>query len=87
MTFHIGKDFFLDTNKVVCLVPYNTSRIKEEIQFKKNMELGMRDGTLIDATRGGKISSVVICMGGFYVLSCINSETLAKRFNQAVSIS
>lgn len=84
MMVNIGKDYFLSTDKIVALLPYNTLRLKEEVQFKKNLDMGMRDGTLIDATRGGKIATVVICAGGVYVLSSISSETIAKRFDKAV---
>jgi len=84
MTVHIGKDFYLNSDKIVAVLPYNTSRLKDEVKLKKEMPIEMRDGTFVDATRGGKISSVILCQGGVYILSCMSPETIAKRFDKAV---
>lgn len=63
-------------NKLVSIIGSDSAPIKRVIQEAK------KKGNLIDATYGRKTKSVVIMDSGHVVLSALQPETIANRFEK-----
>ena len=73
---NIGFGNMVSYNKLVSIIGSDSAPIKRVIQEAK------KKGNLIDATYGRKTKSVVIMNSGHVVLSALQPETIANRFEK-----
>ena len=73
---NIGFGNMISYNKLVSIIGSDSAPIKRAIQEAK------KKGNLIDATYGRKTKSVVIMDSGHVVLSALQPETIANRFEK-----
>lgn len=72
---NIGFGNMVSTDKVVTIVSPDSAPAKRYIQQAKE------DKTLIDATQGRKTKSIIFTTNNRLVLSALQPETLAGRFD------
>ncbi|NCN26201.1 DUF370 domain-containing protein [bacterium] len=77
----VGFGNIIPSRRIVGIVAYDSDPMRRHCQ---ELEKKLR---LIDATRGRKVRSVVILDSEQVVLSNVNRETLAERFQTAVGKS
>lgn len=73
---HIGYGNMVAAEKVIAIVSPDAAPIKRIVQEAKEK------GRLIDATCGRKTKAVIITNSDHIVLSAIQTETIANRFNE-----
>lgn len=71
----IGHGNILAANRIIAIISPDSAPVKRIIQEARER------GTLIDATYGRRTRAVVITDSGHVVLSAIQPETLANRFD------
>ena len=72
---NIGFGNMVNTDKVICIVSSDSAPAKRVISRGKEQE------TLIDATQGRRTKSVIFTENDNVILSALQPETLAGRFN------
>ncbi len=72
---NIGFGNVVNTDKIVCIVSSDSAPAKRTVQN------GRENGTLIDATQGRRTKSVIFTENNQIILSALQPETLAGRFN------
>ncbi len=73
---NIGFGNVVNTDKIISIVTADSAPAKRVIQKAKEQEI------LIDATQGRRTKSVIFMENASVVLSALQPETLAVRFNQ-----
>lgn len=63
----------VNSNKVIAVISPESAPIKRMIQAAKE------EGTAIDVTQGRKTKSVIVMENGQYLLSALQTETIANR--------
>ena len=74
---NIGFGNFVNTEKILGIVLPDSAPAKRLIAHAKE------DETIIDATQGRKTKSVIITEGERIILSALQPDTIAGRFNDA----
>ena len=72
---NIGFGNMVNTDKIVCIVCSGSAPAKRMVQKGKEQE------NLIDATQGRRTKSVIFTENNKIILSALQPETLAGRFN------
>ena len=72
---NIGFGNFINADKIVAMITPDSAPAKRLIQKAKEQE------TLIDATQGRRTKSVIFTENNKIILSALQPETLAGRFN------
>ena len=72
---NIGFGNMVNTDKIVCIVSSDSAPAKRMVQKGKEQE------NLIDATQGRRTKSVIFTENNKIILSALQPETLAGRFN------
>ena len=72
---NIGFGNMVNTDKIVSIISSDSAPAKRMIAK------GKEQGTLIDATQGRRTKSVIFTENGQIILSALQPETLAGRFN------
>ncbi len=70
----IGHGNILAANRIVAIISPDSAPVKRIVQESRER------GTLIDATYGRRTRAVVITDSGHVVLSAVQPETLANRY-------
>lgn len=65
----------INTSKIVAVVSPDSAPIKRLVQNAKD------EGRVVDATQGRRTRAVIIVDGGQIILSALQPETIANRFN------
>lgn len=73
---NIGFGNLINADRVVSVVSPDSAPVKRMIQLSKDR------GTLIDATQGRKTKSVLITDSDNVILSYLQPDSLAGRFNE-----
>lgn len=73
---HIGYGNMISASKVIAVVSPDAAPIKRIVQEARDK------GMLIDATCGRRTKSVIITNSDHIVLSAVQTETIANRFNE-----
>lgn len=73
---NIGFGNVVNTDKIISIVTADSAPAKRVIQKAKEQD------SLIDATQGRRTKSVIFMENATVVLSALQPETLALRFNQ-----
>ena len=76
---NIGFGNMVNTDKIVSIISSDSAPAKRMIAKGKDLE------TLIDATQGRRTKSVIFTENDKIILSALQPETLAGRFNGNVS--
>ena len=76
---NIGFGNMVNTDKIVCIVSLDSAPAKRMVQKDKEQE------NLIDATQGRRTKSVIFTENNKIILSALQPETLAGRFNGNVT--
>ena len=69
----VGFGNMVNSNKVIAVISPESAPIKRMIQAAKE------EGTAIDVTQGRKTKSVIVMENGQYLLSALQTETIANR--------
>ena len=69
----VGFGNMVNSNKVIAVISPESAPIKRMIQAAKE------EGTAIDVTQGRKTKSVIVMENGQYILSALQTETIANR--------
>lgn len=72
---NIGFGNMVNTDKIISIISSDSAPAKRMIQRGKEQE------TLIDATQGRRTKSVIFTDSSRIILSALQPETLAARFN------
>lgn len=72
---NIGFGNVVNTNKIVAVINPEAAPIKRMIQTAKDK------GVAVDATQGRRTRSVIITEDEYIILSALQPETIAGRFN------
>ena len=72
---NIGFGNMVNTDKIVCIVSSDSAPAKRMVQKGKEQE------NLIDAAQGRRTKSVIFTENNKIILSALQPETLAGRFN------
>lgn len=72
---NIGFGNMMNTDKIVAIVSPDSAPAKRQIQYAKENQM------LIDATQGRKTKSVIFSTGDRIIISALQPDTLAGRFN------
>ncbi|RKD27842.1 hypothetical protein SAMN02745883_00220 [Caminicella sporogenes DSM 14501] len=72
---NIGFGNVISSNRIIAIVKPESAPIKRIINEAREQ------GKLIDATYGRKTRAVIICDSNHIVLSSVQPETMAQRFN------
>ena len=72
---NIGFGSIVNANRLIAIVSSESAPIKRKIQEARE------SGMLVDATYGRKTRAVLIADSGHVILSAIQPETVANRFN------
>jgi extracellular matrix regulatory protein A len=72
---NIGFGNVVNTNKIVAVINPEAAPIKRMIQNAKDK------GVAVDATQGRRTRSVIITEDDYIILSALQPETIAGRFN------
>ncbi len=75
---NIGFGNMVNTDKIISIISSDSAPAKRMIQHGKEQE------TLIDATQGRRTKSVLFTEQNQIILSALQPETLAGRFNGGV---
>lgn len=81
MMVDVGFGNVVPSRRIVGIIAYDSDPMRRHCQ---ELEKKLR---LIDATRGRKVRSVVILDSEQVILSNVNRETLAERFQSAIGKS
>lgn len=73
---NIGFGNMVSTDKIVSIISPDSAPAKRYIQQAKESHM------LIDATQGRKTKSIIFTMNDKLILSALQTETLAGRFEQ-----
>lgn len=73
---HIGYGNMISASKVIAVVSPDAAPIKRIVQEARDK------GMLIDATCGRRTKSVIVTNSDHIVLSAVQTETIANRFNE-----
>lgn len=74
-TINIGFGNIALTNRIIAIISPESAPIKRVIQDTRE------NGKLIDATYGRKTRAVIITDCGYVILSAIQPDTMAQRFD------
>lgn len=74
-----GFSSYIPMNKIKAVVPYESNRIKKEIQQLRDED---RPGRLLDLTKKKAVKTVIIMDDDTYVLSNVSVETIIKRVRE-----
>lgn len=80
MLINVGFGNTVNTEKIYAVVSPVAAPVKRLVTQAKQR------GTVIDATQGRKTKAVVVLCDGWVVLSALQPETIAHRFNQPGSL-
>ncbi|OYP11293.1 hypothetical protein C8E03_106131 [Lachnotalea glycerini] len=72
---NVGFGNVVNTNKIVAVINPEAAPIKRMIQSAKDK------GLTVDATQGRRTRSVIITEDEYIILSALQPETIAGRFN------
>lgn len=72
---NIGFGNVVNTDKIITIISFDSAPAKRMVQKAKELE------TLIDATQGRRTKSVIFMENDRIVISALQPETLAIRFN------
>ena len=72
---NIGFGNMVNTDKIISIISLDSAPAKRMVQRSKEQE------TLIDATQGRRTKSVIFTDSNKIILSALQPETLAGRFN------
>lgn len=72
---NIGFGNMVNTDKIVTIISPDSAPSKRQIQMAKE------NHSIIDATQGRKTKSLIFTTDGHLIISAIQPETLAARFN------
>lgn len=72
---NIGFGNVVNTNKIVAVINPEAAPIKRMVQNAKDK------GLAVDATQGRRTRSVIITEDDYIILSALQPETIAGRFN------
>jgi len=65
----------VNTSKIVAVVSPESAPVKRLVQSAKD------EGRVVDATQGRRTKAVIFVDGGQIILSALQPETIANRFN------
>lgn len=71
---NIGFGNVINTAKIIAVVGPEAAHVKRMVQNARQL------GKVIDATQGRRTKSVIVTENDYVVLSSLQPETLAKRF-------
>lgn len=74
--FNLGYGYYIPLNKIKAVLPYESVRIKREVQQLKESEA---PGKLFDVTKRKAIKTVIVMDDDTYVLCNVSTETIARR--------
>lgn len=80
--FNLGYGGYIPLDKIKAVIPYESNRIKKEIQQLKE---SVSPGRLFDMTRRKAVKTVIIMDDDTYVLCNVSSETIIKRIREEES--
>lgn len=69
----VGFGNMVNASKVIAVISPDSAPVKRIIQTAKE------EGTAIDVTQGRKTKSVIVMENGQYLLSALQTETIANR--------
>ena len=69
----VGFGNMVNANKIIAVISPESAPVKRLIQAAKE------EGTAIDVTQGRKTKSVIVMENGQYLLSALQTETIANR--------
>ncbi len=72
---NIGFGNVVNTDKILCIITPDSAPAKRQIQRAKE------ENRLIDATQGRRTRSVIFTAGQVIIISALQPDTLAGRFN------
>ena len=72
---NIGFGNMVNSDKVIAIITPDSAPAKRQIQMAKENQ------TIIDATQGRKTKSIIFTQGDRLILSALQPDTLAGRFN------
>lgn len=72
---NIGFGNMVSSDKVIAIITPDSAPAKRQIQMAKENQ------TVIDATQGRKTKSIIFTQGDRLILSALQPDTLAGRFN------
>ncbi len=72
---HIGMDYIVPDESVLCILPYGSQNTKRLVSNAK------MSATFIDATKRKKMRTVVVLKNGDVIGSILSSKALMGRFN------
>lgn len=75
----VGFGNMVNASKVIAVISPDSAPVKRMIQAAKE------EGTAIDVTQGRKTKSVIVMENGQYVLSALQTETIAGRMQGSKS--
>lgn len=74
-----GFSSYIPLNRIKAVVPYESNRIKKEIQQLRNEDC---PGRLLDLTKKKAVKTVLILDDDTYMLSNVAIETMIKRIRE-----
>lgn len=77
--FNLGYGGYIPLGKIKAVLPYDSSRIKKEVQQLKESDA---PGRLFDMTKRKAVKTVIIMDDDTYVLSNVSSETIVRRVRE-----
>ena len=77
---NIGFGNTVNSDKVLAVVGPDAAPVRRMISSARE------DGMLIDATQGRKTKAVIVLEDGRLLLSALQPETIAKRFNAGAAV-
>ena len=72
---HVGFGNMVNSDKIVAILQPDSAPVKRLVQH------GKENGTVVDATQGRKTKSVIFSTGDRIIISALQPDTLAGRFN------
>lgn len=72
---NIGFGNMVSSDKVIAIISPDSAPAKRQVQMAKE------NHTIIDATQGRKTKSIIFTQGDRLILSALQPDTLAGRFN------
>lgn len=73
---HIGYGNYVPKNEIVSFLSANSRPIRALISRAKLVD------KYVDATNGHKTTTVILCHGGYVILSAVTAKTLAERYRK-----
>ncbi len=77
--FSLGYGYYIPLVKIKAVLPYDSVRIKKEVQQLKESE---EPGKLFDVTKRKAIKTVIIMDDETYVLCNVSPETIIRRIRE-----